>query len=90
MYQIIITNKFKRDVKLLQKRGYDMELIKKVIVQLEGKGELPKINNPHPLSGNYSGFLKAHIKPDWLIIWQMFVNEKEIWLVRTGTYSDLF
>jgi len=35
MYQIVITNRFKKDVKLLKKRGYDMELIKNVILQFE-------------------------------------------------------
>ncbi len=90
MYQIIITNKFKKDVKVLHKREYDMELLKKVIVQLESKGKLSKTNKPHKLVGDLIGYWEAHIKSDWLIIWKVFENEKEIWLVRTGTHSDLF
>lgn len=90
MYHIVITNKFKKDVKLLQKRGYDMELLKKLIVQFEKEGKLPKIYKPHKLSGDLLGYWEAHIKPDWLIIWKVFVKEKEIWLTRTGTHSDLF
>lgn len=90
MYQIVITNKFKKDVKLLNKREYDMELIKRVIIQFEEEGKLPKIFKSHKLSGDFLGYWEAHIKPDWLIIWKVFDNEKEIWLVRTGTHSDLF
>ena len=88
MYKIIITNKFRKDVKLLQKRGYELELLKKAIIQLEENGKLSYRNKPHKLSGNYSNYWEAHLKPDWVILWKVF--EKEIWLVRTGTHSDLF
>ncbi|MMZ71604.1 mRNA interferase YafQ [compost metagenome] len=67
-----------------------MELIKNVILQFEEKGTLPKTNKPHKLSGDYSSYWEAHIKPDWLIIWKVFDEEKEIWLTRTGTHSDLY
>ena len=51
MYQIVITNRFRKDVKLLQKRGYDMELLKKLIVQYIGimrltKDQIHLINQP--------------------------------------------
>jgi mRNA interferase YafQ len=67
MYLIVITNKFKKDVKLLNKRGYEIDLLKKAIVQLEENGKLPKINKPHKLVGDLLGYWEAHIKPDWLI-----------------------
>ncbi|HAH25616.1 MAG TPA: hypothetical protein DCL77_17970 [Prolixibacteraceae bacterium] len=51
---------------------------------------LPAIFSPHKLTVNYSGYWEAHIKTDWLIIWQYFLKENEIWLTRTGTHSDLF
>ena len=41
MLQLVFTNKFNKDVKLLQKRGYNMELIKKAILLLEVTGNLP-------------------------------------------------
>lgn len=90
MVQIVFTNKFKKDVKLLQKRGYEMGLIKEAIRFLEKTGTLPSTYTPHRLSGNYSGYWEAHIKPDWLIIWRFFIDENEVWLTRTGTHSDLF
>jgi mRNA interferase YafQ len=72
MYGIMITNKFKNDVKLLYKRGYDTELLKKLILQFENKGRLPKIFRSHKLFGEQIGYWEAHIKPDWLIIWKVF------------------
>ena len=90
MYHLIFTNKFKKDVKLLQKRGYDMDLLKKAIRKLEESGELAAENKSHKLSGNYTGYWEAHLKSDWLIIWKIFPSDNEIWLTRTGTHSDLF
>ena len=90
MFQIFYTNKFKKDVKLLQKRGFDLELLKTVVSTLEKQSELPSIYQSHKLSGSYHGFWEAHIKPDWLIIWKTFPEENELWFTRTGTHADLF
>ena len=90
MYRLIYTNRFKKDVKLLQRRGYLMDSFKKSIRLLEESGQLPNEYQPHRLSGGYDGYWEAHIKPDWLIIWKIYPIEKEIWLTRTGSHSDLF
>jgi mRNA interferase YafQ len=90
MFQLVFTNKFKKDIKLLQKRGYNIELIKRAILILEETGNLTLDYSPHKLSGNYSGYWEAHLKPDWLIIWKNLADEKQIWLTRTGSHSDLF
>ncbi|MCD6354687.1 MAG: type II toxin-antitoxin system YafQ family toxin [Prolixibacteraceae bacterium] len=90
MYRLVVTHRFKKDVKLLQKRGYDMNIFKMIILQLEKEGKLPADSSTHKLLGKYSGYYEAHIKPDWLIIWKMLPFDNEIWLVRTGTHADLF
>ena len=68
MVHLVYTNKFKKDVKLIQKRGYDMDLLKNAIIILEKAGAPPPINKPHRLVGEYSGYREAHLKPDWLLI----------------------
>ena len=78
------------NIKLLRKRGIDLEILKKAITRLEITGELPIEHRPHRLSGDYSGFWEAHLKPDLLIIWKVFPDDQEIWLTRAGTHSDLF
>jgi len=90
MHQLIFTNHFKKDTKLLQKRGFAMHNLKQAIISLEEKGCLDQIFHPHKLSGIYSGYWEAHLKSDWLIIWKLIEETDEIWLVRTGTHSDLF
>jgi len=90
MFQLVFTNRFRKDVKLLQKRGFKMDLLKSAIVTLEESGTLPVKNMPHKLSGNYSAFWEAHLSLDWLIIWKVLPDENEIWLTRTGTHADLF
>ncbi len=90
MFNLVYTNRFKKDVKLLQKRGYDMELLKNAIKRIEETGLLFDVNKPHKLSGELTGYWEAHLKPDWLIIWKIYQDDIEIWLTRTGSHSDLF
>jgi mRNA interferase YafQ len=90
MYELIYTSKIKKDIKLCKRRKYDFEEFKIIIEILESKGELPLTYKPHKLSGTYSGRWECHIKPDWLLIWKQNESEKEIYLERTGTHSDLF
>ena len=89
-YSVIFTPTFKRDYKLIQKRGYDTELIKEIIAKLANGEELPERNRDHSLTGNYKGCRECHIKPDWLLIYQIEGEELILYLMRTGTHSDLF
>ena len=41
MLQLVFTNKFKKDVKLLQQRGFNMDLLKNVFNILEIQGNCP-------------------------------------------------
>jgi mRNA interferase YafQ len=90
MYQLVLTNQFKKDIKRLQKRAYDMAIIKQAIIDLENNGQLQSRLKPHRLSGNYTGYWEAHLRNDWLLIWKVIEEENEVWLTRTGTHSDLF
>lgn len=65
MYQLVVTNHFKKDIKRLQKRGSDMNVMKQAILDLENKDQLLPIFQPHKLSGNYTGYWKGHLKNDW-------------------------
>lgn len=90
MYAIEYTRKFEKSLKLCQKRGYDMELFRKVATILSQKGCLPSNYHPHRLFGKYADCWECHILSDWLLIWKQ--NDKELTLLftDTGTHSDLF
>ena len=90
MYRLNYSGKFKKDIKICQRRNYVFTEFKKIIKFLEEKGEVPTKYKPHILSGDYSKHWECHIKPDWLLIWTLDAIAKEITLVRTGTHSDLF
>mgnify|MGYP003608232377 FL=1 len=65
-----------------------MDRLKAVIDVLETREALdPKWKN-HSLSGNYEGTQECHLLPDWLLIYE--VNSETIYLIRTGTHTDLF
>jgi mRNA interferase YafQ len=89
MYELLITTKFKKDLK---KYKGEFSIIKEVLDILKEKGVsgIPQKMKPHPLKGNYKDCLECHIKPDLLIIWIQVENPKEITLVRIGSHAELF
>jgi mRNA interferase YafQ len=87
-FALVLTSRFKKDVTIFIRRGYDTELLKTVLIELFQNGKLPVKNKSHKLMGKYSGFFEAHILPDWLIIWRK--ENDRIFLTRTGTHADLF
>ena len=70
-YQIEMSTRFKKDYKLAQKRGYNMNLLKEVIDILANGEQLPGKYLDHPLSGDYRGSRACHIEPDWLLIYRI-------------------
>lgn len=88
MLDVRYSTKFKKDFKACAKRHYKMELLQNVIDILRIPDTLPRRNEDHNLSGNYSGFRECHVAPDWLLIYRHEGNE--LLLYRTGSHSDLF
>ena len=88
MLKLNSSSKFKHDYKLCNKRGYNMDLIHIVVDMLRIPEVLPAKNKDHKLGGEYKGCRECHILPDWLLIYR--VSNEELYLVRTGTHSDLF
>ena len=89
-YSINYTKKFKKNLRLCQKRGYDMNLFEQVSNLLETTGSLPSQYHPHKLSGKYAGLWECHIQGDWLLIWSQDDTELILLFTDTGTHSDLF
>ena len=90
MYEIIITNKFKRSLKRSKKRGLDLSELEKIMLILQHKGELPAHYKPHKLTGNYNDCMECHIKPDWLLIWKQNNTALILIMIDTGSHTDLF
>jgi mRNA interferase YafQ len=88
MLDYLYTNAFKKDIKVIQKRGLNTELLKFVITEIIEERELDKRFKNHKLSGDWKGRLECHISPDWLLIYKM--DNRTVIFERTGTHSDLF
>ena len=89
MYKLQPTSKFKRDIRLLKKRGYDVSLLNDVIKKLADGEVLPPLYRDHPLKGNRKGYRDCHIKDDWVLIYKINRGILTLVLSATGTHSDL-
>ncbi len=90
MLTVIYSARFHRDFKLMQKRNLNMQNLTTVMKNLENEVLLLSKHKEHPLVGNYKGFLECHIEPDWLLIYKIDAESKELYFARTGTHSDLY
>lgn len=89
-YAVKPTTRFQKDLKRMQRRGYDISLLTDVIKRLANGEQLPEKNRDHNLSGDYMGCRECHITPDWLLIYEIDNGELILYLTRTGSHSDLF
>jgi mRNA interferase YafQ len=86
MRQPVYSGQFKRDVKLAQKRGKDMDKLKTLLLLLIEDKPLPAQCLDHPLQGNWRGFRDVHIEPDWLLVYK--VDGAVVRFERTGRHNS--
>lgn len=89
-YTVKPSTKFQKDLKRIERRGYNLALINEVIKKLANGEELPSRFRDHSLSGNYIKCRECHITPDWLLIYELTESDLILYLTRTGTHNDLF
>ena len=89
-YELVLTGKFKKGLKLAKKRGLNIKLLDDIVEKLLNGIPLEEKYRDHELKGKYKGFRECHIQPDWLLIYEIADDELILYLTRTGTHSDLF
>lgn len=90
MLDVVLSSRFRRDLKTAARRGYNFEILNDVVDQLARREILPEKNRDHSLTGEYEGCRECHLAPDWLLVYQINDSELVLYLMRTGTRSDLF
>lgn len=90
MYQIVYTNRMKRDVRHAKKHGKDLTKLIDVLALLQNGKSLPDKFRDHALGGNLRDFRECHIEPDWLLMYQIFEERLILSAAATGTHADLF
>ena len=89
MLKIVLSNQFKKDIKLCKSRGLNIDDLKVIVDDLASGKTLPNKYKDHNLLGEFAGFKECHIHPDWLLIYKI-ESYNCLFLFRTGTHSDLF
>lgn len=89
-YEVRFTTKFRKDLKLVQKQGKNLDKLFSVVETLSNDEKLDAKYKDHELSGEYGGFRECRIEPDWLLIYRKNSEQVILYLMRTGSHSDLF
>jgi len=90
MLELETTARYRKDVRLMHKRGLDLSLLEEIIEKLKKREPLDLKHHDHPLKGDYNGFRECHIIPDWLLIYAIDNNRLVLTASRTGSHSDLY
>jgi len=89
MLEPIYTTRFRKQFKLLQRRGKEMQKLREVMEMIINEEPLPPNHCNHPLHGEWEGAFDCHIQGDWILIYEPDHKAHTVAFHRTGTHSDL-
>ena len=89
-YELVLTGKFKKGLKLAKNRERDLKLLEDIVDKLQNGIPLEEKYRDHELKGKFKGFRECHIQPDWLLMYLIEDDVLTLTLVDTGTHSDMF
>jgi len=88
-YKVLFSSRYKRNLKKIQKRKYNLELLYEVVRDLANDISLDPKYRDHQLSGDMSRFRECHITPDWLLLYEKTRGALILYLYSTGTHADI-
>ena len=88
MLNPVYLNSFKKDVKLVKKRGLDTAPLSAVMLLIMQEQPLEEKHKNHKLVGNWKGRWDCHVAPDWLLLYR--IEGDDVIFERTGRHTDLF
>ena len=91
-YKVKYSNSFKKQLKKLTKQGKDINKLLKVVEILSSGENLDVKFKDHQLIDNkyFKKCRECHIEPDWLLVYKVSDDEIILFLVETGSHSELF
>ena len=91
-YGIVTSKKFNKQLKKIVKQGKKIEKLSNVVKMIANGETLDEKYRDHALQDTkyYSNCRECHIEPDWLLVYKIKESEIILYLVETGTHSDLF
>ena len=92
MLKVLLSKHFRKDLAKIKKRGLKEKKLDKVVLMLVTGTPLPPKYGDHSLviSKEYKNVRECHIEPDWLLVYRIENDELTLYLIRTGSHSDLF
>ena len=90
MLEPIYTKSYRRQYKLMKRRGWDIGKLREVIDMIVEEQPLPPERCNHPLQGKWKDSLGCHIQGDWVLIYEIDHAARTVTFHRTGSHSDLF
>ena len=88
MRELVLTTRFRRDLRRMARRGRGQRQLEEVIESLVNEEPLAPRHRAHRLTGDLAYLWECHIENDWLLVWSE--DDTTVTLMRTGTHSDLF
>lgn len=90
-YAIAATKKFEKQLKKVNKQGKKIEKLIIVVDKLANGEELEPKYKDHALIDNkyFKNCRECHIEPDWLLVYKYNDNELILFLVETGSHSEV-
>lgn len=91
-YKIKYSKNFKKQLKKSTKQGKDIDKLLIVVDKLSKRQILEEKYKDHSLmdSKYYKNCRECHIEPDWLLVYKYNADEIILYLMATGSHSDLF
>ena len=84
------TTSFRKQYKLMKKRGMDLNKLIEVMDMIINEKPLQPKHCDHPLHGEWEGSRDCHIEGDWVLIYKPNKKAGTVTFHRTGSHSDLF
>ena len=84
-----MSTQFKKDLKRYQNKPGKIAALKVVLNSLSETGIIPDSYYPHPLHGDFKGYMECRVEGDMLLLW-LDVDKQTIKLARLGSHSEIF
>lgn len=90
-YAIAATKKFEKQLRKINKQGKKLEKLIFVVEKLANGETLEPKYKDHSLLDNkyFKNCRECHIEPDWLLVYKYSNNELILFLVETGSHSEV-
>ena len=90
MLKPVYTKPFRKELKLMGKRGRNLDKLGEVMKMLINEKPLLPKHEDHPLHGNYKGKRECHVEPDWVLVYRIDKKNRKVIFHHTGSHSDLY